>query len=411
MQENPFQRFRKYYGHYLLGIIIPALINGLSIPLFKNELGAKDYGQYALYFNAMLISNLLVSGWLSQAILRFYAKAGDKKQFARQVISLSIKIGAIAFLPAVWIVYSINGSIITAFIFGVLLWLAAVQLPLQSLSQSSFLSKAAAGAEAVRTISWLVLSIIFLRFGIPFLQALLSAIALSYFFSIVFLYRKNKVVVSLTQQHWLKGNNLPLNFYKYGWPFSLWFICYYLSGYIDKLFILKSSGSYLQGNYNAIYDFISKSAGLILAPVLTAAVPLLTETFEQKQFAEVRKLIIKLISIELVVLVVLVAAYYAGGYQILLWLLRIPHQDVYIHAGAIIVVGTMLWQIALLIQKPAELKYKSLALFIKIGVAIAAQYAFYLFFPYSSPLLFPIGYCLAALVYACFTLISNFRIT
>jgi O-antigen/teichoic acid export membrane protein len=381
----------------LLGIVIPALMNGLSIPVFKNILGATAYGQYALYFNALLIANLLASGWLSQAILRFYAKWADKISFTGQVIKLAFLVGAILFLPSAGIVWLLSGSLPIGFLFGVLLWLAAVQLPLQSLAQSSFLSKAAAVAEALRTVTWLGLSLTFLKLKIPFLPALLVAIAISYFVSIAYLYKKNRVVG--LPQLLKKNGRLSYEFYRYGWPFSLWFIFYYLSGYIDKIFLLRYAGSNMQGNYSAVYDFITKSAGLVLAPVLTAAVPLLTEAFEKQEFYTVKRLIRKLVTIELIALFVLLAAYSLGGYRILFWLLRIPPEAIYMQSGFLITAGIMLWQIAFILQKTQELRYQSISLLAKIAVAIGLQLALYFIFPCYLPIIFPTGFCLAALLY------------
>ena len=125
-----FTRFKKDYTNYFLSIIIPSLINGLSIPVLKHLLGAEGYGYYALYFNAMLIANVLISGWLSQSILRFHAKAADKARFAAQSFFVSCLLPAMLFLPACIIVWQQQGDFLFGLLFAGTLLLASLQLPL-----------------------------------------------------------------------------------------------------------------------------------------------------------------------------------------------------------------------------------------------------------------------------------------
>lgn len=86
-----FLKFRKDYFNYLISIILPALISGISIPLFKHVLGASGYGNFSLWFNAVLILTSTLSGWIAQSIILFYPSSSNKRLFANKSFILSLR--------------------------------------------------------------------------------------------------------------------------------------------------------------------------------------------------------------------------------------------------------------------------------------------------------------------------------
>lgn len=383
----------------MLGIIIPALISGSSIPILKRLLGASVYGQYALYFSGLIITNTLVSGWLSQGVLRFYARAADKELFARQIFATSCIAGAVIFFPAAVVVWQQSHNVIMGLVFGIALWLAVVQLPLQTIGQASFLSKAGIVAETIRTVSWFGLSVLFIKATLPALPSLLGSLALSYLLSNFYLYKKNKI--HLARLVSFKGMNQVLGkLIRYGWPFSFWFICYYLIGYVDKVIMRQHYGGTVQGNYNALFDLLTKGFGLTLAPVVLAVGPVLTAAYESKDRQSVKALLKKLILLEMAVFLLAVIVYLLFGYKLILNLLHIPVEKQFVQAGLLILCGTFVWQIAILLHKPMELKMQSVMLLAIIAIAFVSQLIFYYLFRSADYLLIcPAGFCLAAVVY------------
>lgn len=396
-----FTRFKKDYANYSLGIIVPSLINGLSIPVLKHLLGAKGYGHYALYFNAMLIANVLISGWLSQSILRFNAKASDKAQFAAQSFFISGLLPVILFLPACMIVWQQQGDLLFGIVFALTLLLASLQLPLQTLTQANFCSKAALYAEALRTATWFTAAMLLYYIGVDYLYSLFIALLISYIVSVTILYSKNPlpafgkgVIAPAGWRPLLKQLRV------YGVPMSLWFMFVYLLTYVDKLFLLRYFGPVVQGNYNALFDFIAKGLVLMLVPVLTSVSPLLSEAYERGQHNIIKALLRKLILYELLALVAAIIAYRLLGYRILFWLLHIPPDPIYVQSGLLIIAGTLTWQIALLAHKPYELRLQSVFMLSRVAIAFACQVLFYFLTAHlHKPLLYPAGFCLAAVIY------------
>ena len=59
------KEFKKDYVSYLLGVLVPAIINFLTIPFFKNFLGSAHFGVYSFYFSILLIVNTSFSGGIT----------------------------------------------------------------------------------------------------------------------------------------------------------------------------------------------------------------------------------------------------------------------------------------------------------------------------------------------------------
>ena len=406
-----FTRFKKDYANYFLGIIVPFLINGLSIPVLKHLLGAAGYGHYALYFNALLIANALISGWLSQSVLRFNAKAADKSLFAAQSFFISCLLPAILFLPACIIAWQQQGDFLFGILFAFTLLLASLQLPLQTLTQANFHSRATLYAEALRTTTWFGIAMGLYWLGVGYLYSLFIALFISYAVSVLFLYSKNPLPPFgkkiMAPNGWLQ---LAKQLSVYGIPMSLWFVFAYLLTYVDKVYMLRYFGPVVQGNYNALFDFLSKGLVLMILPVLTSAFPLLSEAYERGENRVIQSLLRKLMLYELAALAAALILYQLFGYRILFYLLKIPPDPTYVYAGLFIIAGTIIWQIAMLAHKPFELKLRSIFMLLRVAIAFTCQMLFYFFMKQvGNPLIYPAGYCLAAIIYLLLVTIPAIR--
>jgi hypothetical protein len=136
-----FSRFKKDYFNYLLSIILPALIMGLSIPLLKHLLGAKGYGSFSIWFNGVLICAASLTGWIMQSILRFYSTANNKRLFVDMALQMSYKTQAILFAPIFLIVWYISKDWLLALCFVLAFLVVSLQFSILAISQSGFLSK------------------------------------------------------------------------------------------------------------------------------------------------------------------------------------------------------------------------------------------------------------------------------
>ncbi|MEO8820010.1 MAG: oligosaccharide flippase family protein [Ginsengibacter sp.] len=399
-----FSKFKKDYLNYLISIILPALLSGLSIPVFKNLLGAKGYGKFSIWFNAILIITAILSGWIAQSIIRFFPSSADKHSFSRQAIMLSFKTQAIFFFPVFFIAYYLGHDLFLALLTPLVLLTISLQFTILAIIQSSFLSKKVIASETIRVFTYVGGAVLLLKFsGLSYLYSLFIAVIASYLFSLLFLLKKAQ---QFFKQESVEKNEKPKNihlfktFFKYGSPLSVWFLFSYLISYVDKLFMFKYVGAEAQGNYQAIFDLLFKGITIIISPVVTSLFPILTSAYEKGNRTEIRKFLKKIIIYEISGFTVSTILYWWFGADLLLSLLKTPNTITFKLMGFIVICGTFIWQLAILAQKRFELKFKSFFLLAMVAIAFFSQVLFYLLFKSSHNVqLYPTGFLLSAFVY------------
>lgn len=399
-----FSKFRKDYFNYLISIILPALISAISIPVFKNLLGAKGYGHFAIWLNAILIATATLSGWISQSIIRFFPASSNKYLFSKKAIDLSVKTQSVFFVPTFLIALYIGNDIVLALLCSLVLFTISVQFTVLPIIQSNFLSRKIISSETIRVITYVSLAILFLKFaGVSYLYSLLIAVFISYLLSLFYLIRQFFVFFKDGDFHengQIEPGYLIRRFLNYGAPLSLWFVFTFLLSYVDKLFMFKYAGAEAQGNYQAIFDFLSKSITLIISPAVTSIFPILTSVYVKGDNSEIRKLLKKIIYYEMAGFFIASILYWWFGAALLLSILHTPNTFTFKLMGFIVIAGTFIWQLAILAQKRFELKLKSSYLLIMVIVAFLCQVAFYLLFKNdNSILIYPFGFLLSASIY------------
>ncbi|CAN5283563.1 hypothetical protein BH09BAC2_BH09BAC2_02900 [soil metagenome] len=397
-----FAKFKKDYLNYLISIILPALFTGLSIPVFKNLLGAKGYGKYAIYMNAVLIGNAILTGWITQSIIRFYPQENNKELFTKTVFSFAVKLQMMFLAPIIFAGWYFTGSILLSVILFTSLFTISMQFCMLSFAQAGFLSKKTIFSESIRVLVFLGAAILILSFTpVNYIYALFISTILGYLCSSVYLYKK--VTSSLSSEH-----NIATRSYKgllqkiinYGAPLSLWFVIAYLISYVDKIFIVHNLGSEIQGNYQALFDLISKAITIILSPVLIALLPLVVKAHETGRKTDVKKLLLKIIFFEAAGFILTATGYWFFGSDVLQRILKIPATPVFKQAGLLIIAGTFVWQIAMVAHKRFELKFQSTYLLYMMLSALIVQLILYGFFVKKSGILiYPIGYLAASGTY------------
>lgn len=411
---NLFFNFKKDYFNYLVSIILPALISGISIPVFKHILGAEGYGQFSLWFNAVLIFTAVLSGWVFQSIIRFYPTSNNGPLFSQQAIKITLITQLIFFIPVVVVIYFISNDIMLAILCGLALSVTCFQFTVLAIIQSSFLSKKVIFSEVIRVVSYMLVALaLLLLFGVHYLYALFISVCLSYLVSVIYLL--NQLTNIFGRQATIYKSEVTIKpmvrqFLKYGAPLSLWFVFAYLLTYIDKLFILSNLGGQAQGNYQAIFDLLSRSITILISPVVTSIFPLLTSSYEKGDRNEIRRLLQRVILLEAGSLILAVVAYWIFGASLLSYILKTPDTFQYKLMGVIIITATFIWQIGILIQKRFELKKKSLYLLFMVIIAFLVQCGFYFITKQnSSPLIYPLGFLVAAVVYVLLISLSEIK--
>lgn len=399
-----FSKFKKDYFNYLISIILPALISGLSIPVFKHLLGSKGYGKFSIWLNAILIITAILSGWIAQSIIRFFPASNDKRSFSKEALALSLKTQGVFFIPVFLIAFYISHDYYLAILCSLVMLATSMQFSILPIIQSSFLSKKIISSETIRIFTYVGLAIILLKIsGISYLYSLFISVFISYLFSLIFLIRqalkffKNQVS---TGEEKVEKPFLFKSFFNYGAPLSLWFVFAYLTSYVDKLFMFKYAGAEVRGNYQAIFDLLYRGITIIISPLVTSLFPLLTAAYVKGDRTEIRKFLKRLFFYELSGFATAIILYWWFGADLLLYILKTPKTETFKMMGFIVICGTFIWQLAVLVQKRFELQLKSLFLFLMILIAFSVQIIFYLIFRNShNQLLYPLGFLLSSIVY------------
>jgi O-antigen/teichoic acid export membrane protein len=399
-----FSNFKKDYLNYLISIILPSLISGLSIPVFKHLLGARGYGKFSIWLNAILIITAILSGWIAQSIIRFFPASKDKGAFSRQAITVSLKTQCIFFIPVFLVVWYVGKDISLALLCSLALFATSIQFTVLPIIQSSFLSKKIISSETIRILTYVIGAVLLLKFtGISYLYSLFIAVFASYLFSLLFLIKqalrffKEREAVEAKSSEKIK---VFKNFFRYGAPLSLWFVFVYLFSYVDKLFMFKYLGAEIQGNYQAIFDLLNRGITLVISPIVTSLFPLLTASYIKGDRSAIRNFLKKIIIYELCGFAIVVILYWWFGANLLFVILKTPNNQTFRWIGFIVICGTFMWQLAILVQKRFELQLKTFFLLLMVAIAFFTQITFYMIFKDSkNELVYPFGFFLSSFIY------------
>lgn len=410
-----FARFKKDYFNYLISFILPALVTGISIPVFKRILGPDGYGYFSIWFNAVLIVVAILIGWITNSILRFYVASPDKSMFIRKTLILLGFTLLAFFVPSTVIVWYLKKDVLLSVFFSISLCSICLQFTIAAICQAGFLSKKIMFMETIRVGSYLVIALLFLLLSnIYYLYVLFFSTFISYALSTIYLYKqgaKSLIIVG----DMLHKKKLDLSFAKYffiyGAPFSFWYMFALLLTYIDKVFMLNNIGAEVQGNYQAIFDMISRAITILIYPVVTSLFPILTEAYEKGEISAIKALLKKIMLYEVAGFIVTGVLYWLFGADLLFLILKVPNTANYILMGFIVIFGTFIWQMAIVMQKHFELKLKSLFLLKMVVVAFLVQLFIYMFLGNTTnQLLYPLGYLAAAVTYLLLVSYSEIKI-
>jgi len=102
LQKSTVQTLRDLL-HYLPSAVIPALVGFASVAAFSRLLPPAEYGRYILVYTTVLFVHTMAFSWMNQAVLRFYARDGDRR--GRQFFSTAL-LGFLLLAAAVGIAWT-----------------------------------------------------------------------------------------------------------------------------------------------------------------------------------------------------------------------------------------------------------------------------------------------------------------
>jgi O-antigen/teichoic acid export membrane protein len=228
-------------------------------------------------------------------------------------------------------------------------------------------------------------------------------LGIAYFLSALYL-RKQTHPILIQSREKIDREIIPKKiawkFFNYGAPLSLWFVFSFIIPYIDKIWMKHHLGGEAQGNYQAIFDLLSKGLTLIISPITISLLPLLTQAFTNEEHSQIRDLMKRIILLEIGGFIICAILYWWFGYYLIFSLLKIPDTLTYKYMGLIVLAGTFIWQIAIVIQQKYVLKLMTRFLLIMVIFAVLFQSIFYWIFSNNiSPLIYSLGYLFASTLY------------
>ncbi len=176
-----------------------------------------------------------------------------------------------------FVVWFLSHDFFLAVLCSLVLFVTCIQFSILPIIQSSFLSKKVILSELIRVLTYITCAVLLLKIsGFSYLYSLFFSVIASYTFSLLYLI-KQAITFFETQKHTsnviISQKKIFKSFFKYGAPLSMWLVFAYLLSYVDKLFMLKNLGGEAQGNYQAIFDLLSKGIIIIISPIVRSLFP------------------------------------------------------------------------------------------------------------------------------------------
>jgi len=339
---------------YLLTKIIPGITGLLSIIVFIRWVGPDGYGQFTLLLSFIMSVGALSSGWLNQAILRYYSQDENKGELPAVIfrgILISFLLGFIILLVGFQFFLDLG---IIAFVISYISLISIIFFRLRSvLLQAGLNAKKVSQITAVQSILGLFIPLIFL-IKINHYLAIIAGISLAYLligYKSIFSFNKfsTKAITS--------SNNVLSKYYNFGIPLSFRISLGLFIPFLDRWFIMFFLNESFTGLYAGYSEIIIKVFSIILFPITLAIHPRVTKLWNEGERKKSIQLVKKGIVIQSVIFLLAFVIFILFEKQFInLSLILIPElSSEFLSLGIPIFISGFLWQISLLIHKPLEL--------------------------------------------------------
>lgn len=399
--------FYKNIFFYFIGIIIGGTINFLSIPLIIEIYGIENYGQFSLVQNIILIIISFASGWLNQNILRFN---DNSTSFKVNILLLYYVIVLPIIILSIFVILLLKYSLLIAIISSFTIAIGGITAIINTFHQSTFNAKKNVFFDIFRVVSFVVFVCLFGKINQgEFVLYLVISFFVSYLIAFMLKLKNDIRLLKTTISIYLKNLNVKKiskifsdnkAYIQYGLPLSLWFTFSSMLNvgdrYIINLFLDKTA----VGNYSAIYDLIYKGVSISFAPILSAGYPLISKLYNNGNTEKAYIFIRRLIFFEIIILVigVFISIYLAQFF--LENVVRVEVNSTNLQIIPLILIGAIVWQIAMLAHKPLELKLKTKEMLVFVAISLILNLGLnYIFIPVYGVIISAYATIISALIY------------
>jgi len=366
---------------YFAGKIIPSLVGFLTVILLSRVFGASVYGRFSVAISIILTLETILSGWLSQGILRFYSECGveGRKGFYENTWRIYLGILPLGYVALCLILSLVTRDTVQTIIVSLFLFTLTTAFSLQTtFLQARLKARSYAAWESAKALS------------IP-----LFAILIFWIFrakndlTILLGYAVSNLLVVLLMLLWQEkfkfslGSSFDRDLFKvllrFGAPLALWLGSSYLLNISDR-YIIAGYCSYRDtGIYSAAYDIISKGLGILFMPIVTAAHPLIMDRWNKKDYASALSVLKRGILYEVLGFIPIAIILFIFRHQFVLLALGPEFKG----AERIILPvagGSFLWRLSMLLHKPLELRKKTMLMAGLVSLALLVNVLSNLYF-------------------------------
>ncbi|PMO38696.1 hypothetical protein BCT09_09225 [Vibrio splendidus] len=328
---------------YLLSKSSVAIINLVLIYYILDRYGAAEYSKYTICFITSLCISNFTSTWFSQAYLR--EKDDVSEDFL--VSSLIVVLVLIVMLSSIF-VFSYQDVYLDVFSFIILTISQSVYLIGRTFLQKNRLIKKFFYYDLIRMIVIALGCFILSYKSASFYNIILSYILGNFLFVFSFRIFIKNALPSFSINFMIKLKS----WLYFGFPVALWLTIASSQMLIDRFLMNMSFGDEVTGYYSSYYDLILRTCALFIIPVSNALYPILVEN--EKKLNSYKSLALKL------TIMSLIASVFLGFISYLVLDVMESKFEILLEFDSYLIslmfFGIILWQLALIFQKPLEMQ-------------------------------------------------------
>jgi O-antigen/teichoic acid export membrane protein len=352
---------------YSVTKIIPGVMGLIAVIVFIRMIGAEEYGKYSVQLSFLMACSAFTVGWLNQSTLRYYSKYQNDQQLPQVFfigLVFSLLLGSL--ILVIGSLVTINSQKFPLTNIGLALFLALCFFQfLSTVLRAQLRPNVVIIVTALQSILGIVLPLLLLWvLGHNHKYLLLglagSYIALPLVFS-VFNIGRLKIF-------WLSANDnrhqyklILSEFFRYGFPLSLWFGVSLSLPFFDRFFIEYFYGFENTGIYASFTDLVIRIFSILVFPLTLAAHPRIMSAWNNNNQSGAITIWRKALQYQLGIFIILVATVMIFTDQIFsLLMVALPELNIsYSYLLMPILIGGFLWQFALLCHKPLEMDQRT----------------------------------------------------
>ena len=283
---------------YCVAAIVPAATSLAAVSIFTRIFDTAEYGRYSLTLAVVAIVTMLFVSWIQQSTLRYLPRFKAEHSLASfnrgvlRMLSAACLLVAGLSVAGYWAVHSALGE------YGGVYWPAVALLLAEMVFLSLntvFQADLKAGRFAALKIACSALRLTFALGFVFFIKRdVIGLIAGAALAQIILVFpmarglalggRENLAAMAFDRGMWRK-------FAQYGLPMTGWILGGQILSVSDRFIIGAFRGSSEVGIYSANYNLVSMGFGLVTAPLLMAAHPLIMTVWEKNRRQEVSSVI------------------------------------------------------------------------------------------------------------------------